>query len=46
MVLGLVMAQWHNYAWVQVLHVGLSAVLLALLWLWSFGLSRERTVDA
>lgn len=46
MVLGLVMAQLHIYAWVQVLHVGLSAMLLALLWLWAFGLSRARTVGA
>lgn len=41
MVLGLVMAQVHIYSWVQVLHVGLAAVLLTFLWLWSFGLSRE-----
>ncbi len=41
MVLGLVMSQIHIYAWVQVLHVGLAAVLLALLWLWLFGLSRS-----
>jgi heme a synthase len=42
MVLGLVMAQIHIYSWVQVLHVGLSAVLLSLVWLWRFGVSRER----
>jgi cytochrome c oxidase assembly protein subunit 15 len=41
MVLGLVMAQVHIYSWVQVLHVGLAAVLLTFIWLWSFGLSRE-----
>jgi heme a synthase len=41
MVLGLVMAQIHIYSWVQVLHVGLAAILLTLVWLWFFGLSRE-----
>lgn len=40
MVLGLVMAQVHIYSWVQVLHVGLAAILLAFNWLWCFGLSR------
>jgi cytochrome c oxidase assembly protein subunit 15 len=40
MVLGLVMAQVHLYSWVQVLHVGLAAVLLSLVWLWCFGLSK------
>ena len=34
MVLGLVMAQVHIYSWVQVLHVGLAAVLLALTFRW------------
>lgn len=38
MVLGLVMAQVHIYSWVQVLHVGLAAILLACVWLWRFGL--------
>jgi cytochrome c oxidase assembly protein subunit 15 len=38
MLLGLVMAQIHIYSWVQVLHVGFSAVLLSLIWLWLFGL--------
>jgi cytochrome c oxidase assembly protein subunit 15 len=42
MVLGLVMAQIHIYSWVQVLHVGLAAVLLSLVWLWFFGLRDER----
>lgn len=42
MVLGLVMSQIHIYSWVQVLHVGLAAVLLSLVWLWFFGL---RAVD-
>ena len=41
MLLGLVMAQVHIYSWVQVLHVGLAAVLLTLVWLWWFGLSRK-----
>lgn len=40
MVLGVVMSQIHLYAWVQVLHVGLAAVLLALVWLWLFGVWR------
>lgn len=40
MVLGLVMSQIHIYSWVQVLHVGLAAVLLTLVWLWCFGLQR------
>ncbi len=34
MILGLVMAQVHIYSWVQVLHVGLAAVLLALVFRW------------
>src|SRR6478609_10046058 len=41
MVLGVVMAQVHIYSWVQVLHVGLAAILLTFVWLWRFGLSRE-----
>jgi hypothetical protein len=36
------MSQIHIYAWVQVAHVGLAAVLLALLWLWRFGLADPR----
>jgi heme a synthase len=40
MVLGVVMAQVHIYSWVQVLHVGLSAILLTFVWLWCFGISR------
>ena len=39
MVLGVVMAQVHIYSWVQVLHVGLAAILLTFVWLWRFGLS-------
>jgi cytochrome c oxidase assembly protein subunit 15 len=42
MVLGLVMAQVHIYSWVQVLHVGLAAILLTFVWLWRFGLSAAR----
>ena len=42
MVLGWVMAQIHIYSWVQVLHVGLAAILLTFVWLWCFGLSRAR----
>ena len=40
MVLGVVMSQVHIYSWVQVLHVGLAAVLLTFIWLWRFGVSR------
>jgi cytochrome c oxidase assembly protein subunit 15 len=40
MLLGLVMSQVHIYSWVQVLHVGLAAILLTFAWLWRFGLSR------
>lgn len=42
MVLGVVMSQIHIYEWVQVAHVGLAAVLLAVLWLWRFGLADPR----
>ncbi len=38
MVLGGIMARIHIHAVAQVLHVGLAAVLLAVLWLWNFGL--------
>lgn len=34
MILGIIMSQIHIYSWVQVLHVGLSAILLSLLWIW------------
>lgn len=46
MVMGVVMSQIHIFSWVQVLHVGLAAVLLALVWLWWFGLSPERRAGA
>jgi cytochrome c oxidase assembly protein subunit 15 len=39
MILGVVMSQVHIYSWVQVLHVGFAAILLAFIWLWRFGLS-------
>ncbi|MES2920227.1 MAG: COX15/CtaA family protein [Verrucomicrobiota bacterium] len=45
MVLGLVMAQVHIYSWVQVLHVGLAAILLTFVWLWRFGLSKNRDLE-
>ena len=45
MVLGVVMAQVHIYSWVQVLHVGLAAILLTFIWLWRFGLSAECGVE-
>jgi heme A synthase len=34
MLLGLIMAQIHIYSWAQVLHVGLAAILLALVFRW------------
>ncbi len=34
MFLGLIMAQIHIYSWVQVLHVGLASILLALVCFW------------
>jgi heme a synthase len=34
MIFGLVMAQIHIYSWVQVFHVGLAGILLALLFRW------------
>lgn len=43
MILGIIMSQIHIYGWVQVLHVGLAAVLLTFVWLWSFGLSRDKS---
>lgn len=46
MVLGLIMAQIQIFSWVQVLHVGLAAILLAMTWLWWFGLTRGKPVAA
>lgn len=43
MILGMVMARVHIYAWVQLLHVGLAAVLLVLVCLWWFGLTKEES---
>ncbi len=40
MLFGLVMSQVHIYSGVQVLHVGLAAVLLTFVCLWRFGVSR------
>lgn len=34
MFLGLIMAQIHIYSWVQLLHVGLAAILLSLVYFW------------
>ena len=42
MILGMVMARVHVYAGVQLLHVGLAAVLLVLCCLWWFGLSERK----
>lgn len=44
MVLGVVMSQIHIYAWVQVAHVSLAAVLLSLVWLWLYGVWNTRTI--
>ena len=41
MILGIIMSQVHIYSWVQVLHVGLSAILLSLVWLWWFAASKK-----
>ncbi len=43
MLLGVIMARIHIYGWVQVLHVGLAALLLTFVWLWTFGLSRDKS---
>jgi len=45
MVLGIVMSQVHLFSWVQVLHVGLAAVLLSLIWLWIFGAFGKQDLD-
>lgn len=42
MLLGVVMARVHVYAWAQLLHVGLASVLLVLVCLWWFGLTKDR----
>ena len=43
MILGLVMAQVHIYSWVQVLHVGLAAILLAVTYRWFLTLPGKST---
>ncbi len=43
MVLGLVMSQIHIYAWVQVLHVGLAAILLSLSFRWVLTRAASKT---
>lgn len=42
MILGLVMAQVHIYSWVQVLHVGLAGLLLALVFRWYLTIPRAQ----
>lgn len=44
MVLGIVMSQVHIYGWVQVLHVGLAAILLAANMAWLLGVSRRTSL--
>jgi len=46
MILGLVMSQVHIYQWVQVLHVGLAAVLLSFVILWWLGLTKGKASAA
>ncbi len=41
MFLGLIMAQIHIYSWVQVLHVGLASILLALVCFWLLVIPRS-----
>lgn len=41
MFLGLIMAQIHIYSWVQVLHVGLAAILLVLVFRWFLTIPRN-----
>ncbi|MEY3394255.1 MAG: hypothetical protein RL346_491 [Verrucomicrobiota bacterium] len=43
MFLGLIMAQIHIYSWVQVLHVGLAAILLSLVFRWLLVIPRVGT---
>ncbi|BCU78325.1 COX15/CtaA family protein [Luteolibacter sp. LG18] len=45
MVLGVIMSQVHLYAWVQVVHVVLAAVLLVFIWLWLFGAWSKRVEE-
>ena len=46
MILGITMSQIHIYEWVQVLHVGLAAVLLSLVSLWWMGLRKAQDVGS
>lgn len=46
MVLGIIMAQIHIYSWVQVLHVGLAAVLLTLVYRWLLVLRIQKSPSA
>ncbi|WP_411825693.1 COX15/CtaA family protein [Luteolibacter sp. AS25] len=43
MFLGLIMAQVHIYSWVQVLHVGLAAILLSLVFRWFLTIPKQET---
>lgn len=46
MILGLIMAQVHIYSWVQVLHVGLAAILLCLVFRWLLMIPKEKCPPA
>ena len=46
MILGLIMAQVHIYSWVQVLHVGLAGILLALVFRWLLTIPRPAPFQA
>jgi cytochrome c oxidase assembly protein subunit 15 len=46
MILGLIMAQVHIYSWVQVLHVGLAAILLVLVFRWLLTIPNEKRPPA
>jgi len=41
MILGLIMSQIHIYSWVQVLHVGLAAILLSVVFRWYLVIPKE-----
>lgn len=45
MVLGVIMSQIHIYQWVQVLHVGLTSLLISAQFLWLLGARRERAAS-
>ena len=46
MALGLIMAQVHIYSWVQVLHVGLAAILLAFTYRWLLTIPKQNASPA